>query len=242
MADGKKSFVLYADLIHTVEKMPDEIAGKLLKHVLAYVNDRNPVSDDLLLNLVFEPIKQQMKRDLDKWEEIREKRIQAGIASAEAKKERASLANTGQQVLTPVQSVQQTSTLSTVNVNGNVTVNGNGTVKEKKEKGVTAPTHPLVIWINDNCPSVAKMKDPLTDEQADRLAADLDITSKAQGDALKAVITDMDNKPDLHKKYKSANLTIRKWWANAKKWEAQNDPTKTDPSVKLTITKGVYYK
>ena len=59
---------------------------------------------------------------------------------------------------------------------------------------------------------------------------------------MKAVITDMDNKPDLHKKYKSANLTIRKWWANAKKWEAQNDPTKTAPSVKLTITKGVYYK
>lgn len=68
MAEGKKSFLLYCDLIHTVRKMPDEKAGQLLKHILEYVNDNNPQSDDLLLQLVFEPIKQQLKRDLDKWE------------------------------------------------------------------------------------------------------------------------------------------------------------------------------
>ena len=68
MAEEKKSFVLYVDLIHTVGKLPDETAGKLLKHLLLYVNDKNPETDDILVDVVFEPIKQQLKRDLNKWE------------------------------------------------------------------------------------------------------------------------------------------------------------------------------
>ena len=36
MAENKKSFVLYCDLIHTVEQLPDEVAGKLFKLILNY--------------------------------------------------------------------------------------------------------------------------------------------------------------------------------------------------------------
>jgi hypothetical protein len=68
MAEDKKSFLMYCDLIHTIKKMPDEKAGLLFKHLLAYVNDENPITDDLLIELTFEPIKQQLKRDLIKWE------------------------------------------------------------------------------------------------------------------------------------------------------------------------------
>ena len=48
MAENKKGFVLYADLIHTVKLLEDEQAGKLFKHVLSYVNDENPVCDDIV--------------------------------------------------------------------------------------------------------------------------------------------------------------------------------------------------
>ena len=68
MAENKKGFILYCDLIHTIKKMPDDKAGLLFKHLLAYVNDENPTTDDLLIELTFEPIKQQLKRDLNKWE------------------------------------------------------------------------------------------------------------------------------------------------------------------------------
>jgi len=68
MAQGKKSFILYADLIHTVKKLPTEQAGKLLLHILEYVNDLNPETDDLMVEIAFEPIKQQLKRDLKGWE------------------------------------------------------------------------------------------------------------------------------------------------------------------------------
>lgn len=78
MAQHKKSFILYADLITTVENLPDNKAGKLFKTILQYVNDRNPDVDDLLLKIAFEPIKQQLKRDLQQWESERAKRSDAG--------------------------------------------------------------------------------------------------------------------------------------------------------------------
>lgn len=78
MAQQKKSFVLYCDLIHTVRQMPKEKAADLFLHILSYVNDENPITDDLIVNLTFEPIKQQLKRDLKDWEKEKELRSIAG--------------------------------------------------------------------------------------------------------------------------------------------------------------------
>jgi len=78
MADNKKSFLLYCDLIHTVQKLSDDQAGKLFKHVLEYVNDLNPTTEDLLTQVCFEPIRQNLKRDLQKYEQIRKKKSEAG--------------------------------------------------------------------------------------------------------------------------------------------------------------------
>jgi hypothetical protein len=76
MATDKKSFLLYCDLIHTVNKMPNEKAGELLKHILSYVNDEEPTTDDLIIQLTFEPIKQSLKRDLIKYEKTRQRNIE----------------------------------------------------------------------------------------------------------------------------------------------------------------------
>jgi len=82
MAENKKSFLLYCDLLHTVKKLNDEQAGKLFKHVLEYVNDLNPETEDILLQVCFEPIRQSLKRDLQKYEQIREKKREAGKKGA----------------------------------------------------------------------------------------------------------------------------------------------------------------
>jgi hypothetical protein len=78
MADNKKSFLLYCDLIHTVKKLPKEKAGELFVHILEYVNDNNPKSEDILIDIAFEPIKQQLKRDLVKYEQIAERNRENG--------------------------------------------------------------------------------------------------------------------------------------------------------------------
>ena len=128
MAENKKSFVLYSDQRGTFEKLSNEQAGLLIKHIYAYVNDENP-NGDFITELAFEPIKTQLKRDLVKWESLKEKRSLAGKKSAEVK------ANNTKQILTNstcVESVEQSSTNSTVNVNVNDNVNVN-VIKEKKE-------------------------------------------------------------------------------------------------------------
>jgi hypothetical protein len=71
MATEKNSFLLYCDIIHTVEKLKDEDAGALLKHILRYVNDEEPVTDNPIVDIAFEPIRQSLKRDLVKYENIR---------------------------------------------------------------------------------------------------------------------------------------------------------------------------
>jgi hypothetical protein len=112
---GKKSFVLYSDLKALLDKLPDVEAGKLFKTILDYVNDLNPEPEELIVQVAFEPIKQQLKRDLNKWDEIKGKRSKAGKMSA-AKKAL---------LLTSVESVEQDETKSTVNENVNVNDNVN---------------------------------------------------------------------------------------------------------------------
>jgi len=68
MAEGKKSFIMYTDAMHTIKLLSDEDAGKLLKHLFAYVNDENPVVENPMIALAFEPIKQSLKRDLEKYD------------------------------------------------------------------------------------------------------------------------------------------------------------------------------
>lgn len=112
MAENKKSFVLYTDSKGLIDQLPDEIAGRLFKHIFAYVNDENPISEELILNIAFEPIKNQLKRDLVKWSNQTDQRRQAGLKSAEIRKRNAT-------------SVNERSISSTDNVNVSVSVNDN---------------------------------------------------------------------------------------------------------------------
>jgi len=119
MAENKKSFVLYADIIHTVSILDDSKAGKLFKHILDYVNDKNPISEDMFVNIAFEPIKQQLKRDLQKWDEIRDKRALAGSIGGHSKAKRSKT----KQIVANAKSAKQN--VANVAVNDNVNVNVN---------------------------------------------------------------------------------------------------------------------
>lgn len=148
MATDKKSFILYADLIYTIEKLPDETAGKLLKLILQYVNDKDPKVNDFVLDLVFEPIKQQLKRDLKDWENERKSRSEAGKKGMKkrwkgAKDKKVNNKNNSvKKTLTGDNSVRESITNITDNVSVNetvsVTVNANDNVK-RESSGTHAP-------------------------------------------------------------------------------------------------------
>jgi hypothetical protein len=142
MAEGKKSFVAYSDWHGMFKALPDEVAGKLIKHIFSYVNDENPTSEDFVINALFEQVKSTLKRDLKKWEQTLEGRSKAGKASAEARR----LAKEKEQILTNstnVDFVQQSSTNSTDNVN--VNVNDNVNVITKKDSKPSLETRSLAF-------------------------------------------------------------------------------------------------
>ena len=73
MAEGKNSFTAYCDWYKIIEKLSDDEAGKLMKMMFAYVNDLNPTAPDRITELVFEPIKLTLKRDLKKYGNVVER-------------------------------------------------------------------------------------------------------------------------------------------------------------------------
>jgi DNA mismatch repair ATPase MutL len=85
MAENKKSFIAYSDWHGMFNALPDEIAGKLIKHIFSYVNDEDPSSEDFIINALFEQIKATLKRDLIKWDKERSQRSEAGKKSAESR-------------------------------------------------------------------------------------------------------------------------------------------------------------
>jgi hypothetical protein len=124
MAAGKKSFVLYSDQKELFESLPDEQAGKLIKHIFKYVNDENPISEDALVNLAFISVKASLKRDLQKWEKQVEQRSAAGKASAEKRKQSLTESNEKQR---PLEVVNETQRNPTDSVSDSVSVNVNDT-------------------------------------------------------------------------------------------------------------------
>jgi hypothetical protein len=121
MAEDKKAVIVYADWIENFETLSDEEAGRLIKHFFMYVNDLKPTPIDRITELSFIPLKQALKRDLEKWHLTLEGRSLAGKASAEARR----LKKLNEQALTnstSVESVEKNPTNPTDSVNVNVNV------------------------------------------------------------------------------------------------------------------------
>ena len=81
----KKSFILYNDFQSTLDKLSDEQAGKLLKKIYSYVNNKE-YEVDMIIDLVFEPIKTQLKRDENKYHKIIERNRTNGKKGGRPKK------------------------------------------------------------------------------------------------------------------------------------------------------------
>lgn len=117
MAENKKSFILYADLLQNIDHLTNEEKGILFTHLLEYVNDKNPVLKDRLILTAWKPIERQLKRDLIKFEDVKILRSKAGKESARIR----ALNKTQQNPTnsTRVDSVKHRSTNPTDNVNDN---------------------------------------------------------------------------------------------------------------------------
>ncbi len=86
MAEDKNTVVVYTNWGAIFDKLDEDEAGRLIKHFFNYVRDLDPEPPDRLTELVFEPMRLQLKKDLIKWNETKNGYSKAGKASAEARK------------------------------------------------------------------------------------------------------------------------------------------------------------
>ena len=137
MAEGKKSFVLYSDQRGIFEKLPNEEAGKLIKHIYSYVNDENPEAD-FIIEIAFESIKNQLKRDLEKWDKSKIKRAEAGRKGGKATqsklKQNKAMLEQNKAMLKQGKANQAVNDNVNVNVNVNDNVNDNSLKKNQKKE------------------------------------------------------------------------------------------------------------
>jgi len=119
--------------------------------------------------------------------------------------------------------------------------------KGKKSKGDESsealpppPEHSLVTWIKKHTPRVNQMKKPLTNEEAERLIADLDIGKNERGEMLRGILMSMENYAPLLSKSVSANLTIRKWWKMEEERMASSKPKQAEET--FVPRTEIYYK
>lgn len=75
---------------------------------------------------------------------------------------------------------------------------------EEKEK-VEYTMHPLVKWLNESCPKVQQLKQPITNEQAET------ILNEFSRECIRDIFQAMQNHKKLNSNYVDANLTFRGW-------------------------------
>lgn len=92
MSQAKLSFVLYADVRAQVKKLSDTEAGRLFVAILDYAADGAIPELEGATDMCFAFIQAQIDRDSEKWEEKRQKRIEAGhlggLASGESRNQK----------------------------------------------------------------------------------------------------------------------------------------------------------
>jgi len=109
------------------------------------------------------------------------------------------------------------------NADGNKAINGNKETISSTLIPIDEPVYTDVQkenfekfqnWINQNAPSVAKLKKPFTIEQF------IEITKLDLSIVMQKLLA-MENKPDLTKSYSSAYLTLLAWYQKDKKDESK---------------------
>ena len=209
MAQGKKSFIAYSDWKEMFDNLPNEVAGELIKHIFAYVNDEKPNSDNYVINALFANIKNTLKRDLNKWDEQREQRSLAGKRSAAL---RATKSN--DRSISFNEKVRN----STVSVSDSVNVSDNVNVKEDVEDSAIRSIKEIVIDYKNN----DRLINALLTSKEKLFSSRLDINQKLDNFVESLKLQDITTKKDLD--FKSHFLN---WMRRNKKNQQNNQSTST---------------
>lgn len=166
----KNSFVLFTEIIDVVEALTDEQKGKLFQAILDYESGKEPDLTDQVIRVAFTPIKQNLDRCAEKWEESRQKRSDAGKKGMASRWGNRDITNDNNvidvitndnnviPVITNDNKALQDITKITVNDNVNVNVNDINNIN------TSIDYNEIVNLFNSTCTSLSKIQ-RLTDKR-----------------------------------------------------------------------------
>lgn len=126
---SKESFILFTEQKEVFENLSDEQAGQLIKAIFGYIDNGEEPQLDITLKMAFIPIRQNLDRNNEKWEDVKQKRSEAGKLGAETKKQKqakranANFAKNEETKQANVDFAKNKKANQAVNVNDNVNVN-----------------------------------------------------------------------------------------------------------------------
>ncbi len=140
MSESKDSFVVYTDIKEIIDELDDKQVATLFRAMVDFrITGKAPKLTGTL-KYIFIPIRQQMERDKEKWEQTRAARAKSGqkggIASGKSRKKviEANEANASEEkplklrITHTAKDADEANEAVNVNVNSNVTVTDNVTV------------------------------------------------------------------------------------------------------------------
>jgi hypothetical protein len=159
MSESKDSFVVYTDIKEIIDELDDKQVATLFRSMVEFrITGKAPKLTGTL-KYIFIPIRQQMERDKEKWEQTRAARAESGrkggIASGKSrnKANKANEANASSEkplklrVSRPVDNSNEANEAVNVNVNGNVTVTDTVTATTTTTSGGSSGSDDLFnIW------------------------------------------------------------------------------------------------
>jgi translation initiation factor 2 beta subunit (eIF-2beta)/eIF-5 len=227
ISDGKKMFIIeskygndgYAvwfKLLESLAKTDDHWMDLSDPANMMYLCAKCRVSNDIMESIIND-LANLGEVDGELWKDERVIWSQKFIESIEeAYKKRSNVCPKRETVITKLRGLGRCKPLkcrSEGDVNPHTKVNHTKPKETKEEEeALPPPDHSLITWIKKNTPRVHQLKQPLTNEQAEKLIDDLEIDKGPRGEMLKDILTNMENYSPLLSKSVSANLTIRKWW------------------------------
>lgn len=151
----KKAFLLYHDSYETIRHLNDEQLGQLTRLIFEYKLYGTYPEPSNMLFFVFNPIKLQLDRDAESYQESLEAKSKAGKISAEKRAKSVQQSSTEP---TRVESVDVCSTEPTdnVNVNDNDSVRDNDSVIIKSAKAPTFKSYTSKDLIDEMKPLIDK--------------------------------------------------------------------------------------
>ena len=225
MAENKKSFILYCDIIHTVKKLPKDKQADLFVHILEYVNDMNPITDDFVVEIAFEPIKQALKRDLLKYEKIRQRNAENGKTGGRPKKvvendpvevAKASKPKKPSGLIgNPKNPSEPKKADIGIGIDSVIDIGIGSDIEKEKTEDINIVSHETKIkneaferfnkWLDSETTFVRKIKKQMTEEQFMKLKKTYNSTQ------IMNTILNLENYKDATKKYTSVYLTVNNW-------------------------------